>query len=91
MDDRKIVYPTPWKPTFIKGIPRDYAIFSAILIAVITGLSGKIWLLFVLGPIFWAYGFLKAKDDPEFFTVWAVRYLKMKATRGEFKGNEYLP
>jgi type IV secretory pathway VirB3-like protein len=91
MDDRKIVYPTPWKPTFIKGIPRDYAVFAAIIIAVITGIVGKIWMLFGLSPIAWAYGFLKAKEDPEFFTVWAVRWLKLKPTKGNFKGNEYLP
>ena len=91
MSNDKIIYPTPWKPTLIKGVPRDYAIFALIICAVITGLSGVIFAFFPLVAFAWVYGYLKAKEDPEFFTIYAVRFLKLKATKGDYKGREYIP
>ncbi|WP_022669451.1 VirB3 family type IV secretion system protein [Desulfospira joergensenii] len=91
MDHRRIIYPTPWKPTLIKSVPRDYAIFSVVIIAIITGIAGNIFVMFPAALIAWIYGALKAKEDPEFFTVYAVRFFKLKATKGSYKGREYTP
>jgi len=90
MEHLKPIYPTPWKPTLVKSVPRDYAIFALILVSVITGLTGRLWLIFPLFAIAWIYGALKAKEDPEFFTVYAVRWFKLKRTKGDFKGREYI-
>ncbi len=90
-EDRKIIYPTTWKPTLIKGVPRDYAIFALIVCAVFSAIIGQILIMFPLLVIAYVYGSLKAKEDPEFFTVYAVRLFKLKATKGEFKGREYVP
>ena len=90
MEHQRIIYPTTWKPTLIKGLPRDYAIFCLIVASVITGIIGKILIIFPICLVAWIYGALKAKEDPEFFTVYAVRFLKLKATKGEFKGREYI-
>ena len=89
MKDSKIIYPTAWKPTLVKGVPRDYAVFMMIIVAVIIGFIGKLWVAFPLFAIAWLYGFLKAKEDPEFFTVQAIRFLKLKSTKGKFKGRKY--
>lgn len=89
--NKKVIYPTPWKPTLIKGVPRDYAIFAVFVCAVLTPLLGSIFYIFLFVPIAWVYGYLKAKEDPEFFTVYAVRFFKLKGKKGGFKGREYIP
>ena len=87
----KIIYPTPWKPTLVKGVPRDYLLFGIFVSAIFMMLLSSFVALFTCVGLFWVYGALKAKEDPEFFTVYAVRILKLKATKGDYKGREYLP
>ena len=89
--NRKVIYPTLWKPTLIKGIPRDYLAFCLIFSFPIVIALGKILYIAPLALIIWCYGALKAKEDPEFFTVFVLKFLKIKRKIGVFKKNEYLP
>lgn len=94
-DLRAIVYPTLWQPMMIKGVPRDWGIFSLIASAfgmVIAGWLGLRWYQFYgigLAVVLIGIGWLAAKFDPEFFSITIVRS-KIGKTKGGGGGNEYL-
>ena len=85
------------------GVPWDYLLFALCASAVISPLIG-LFLKYVLGvnaggmplllfvfAIFGAYGRIRAKDDPEFFTIHLIKINKMPRTKGDYKGNVYHP
>ena len=91
-----MVYPTLWQPMMLKGVPRDWAIFShmaAAMVMTLAGWFGVRWYqlvgvgtAIVLGGIGW----LAAKFDPEFFSIFLVRLFQIGATKGSKDGNEYV-
>ncbi|MCP3940999.1 MAG: hypothetical protein GY710_05900, partial [Desulfobacteraceae bacterium] len=93
IDLKKNIYPTPWKPTLLFKIPMDYALFAFTFFAgigfLLSVLFGNLVYMFGLLLIAYIFGILKAKEDPEFFTVYLIRFRKLKTTKGEFKGHEY--
>lgn len=94
---RAIVYSGLWAPLMIRGVPRDWLIFSSIIGAIvmlIAGLIGLSWFqAYGIGTllVMAAIGFVWAKFDPEFFSI-TLGNLKIGKTKGSRKDvNEYLP
>jgi type IV secretory pathway VirB3-like protein len=93
-DLRAPVYPTLWKPLMVKGVPRDWAVFSMIVAALAMMVAGWMGLRFyqlygmAAGALLAAIGWLWAKFDPEFFSITLVRF-QIGKTKGSRGGNEY--
>lgn len=94
-DLRAVVYPTLWQPLMLKGVPRDWAIFSLLVATLAMVVAGLFAVRFyqIVGVavmlVMMAAGWLAAKFDPEFFSITLVR-IKIGATKGSRGGNEYL-
>lgn len=94
-DLRAIIYPTLWQPMMIKGVPRDWGLFSLLISALAMVLAGWFNLSWyqVYGVavmvVMTGIGWLAAKFDPEFFSITLVR-AKIGRTKGGKGGNEYL-
>lgn len=94
-DLRATVYPTLWQPMMIKGVPRDWGMFSLMASAlgmVVAGWFNLRWYQFYgigLVIVLTSVGWLAAKFDPEFFSITLVRS-KIGKTKGGKDGNEYL-
>lgn len=94
-DLRAPVYPTPWQPIMLKGVPRDWGMFALIasaLVAMLAGYAGVRWFQVVgigAGLVLWFVGWLAAKFDPEFFSITLTRLQIGKSKSGK-DGNEYL-
>jgi type IV secretory pathway TrbD component len=94
MKEEHINYPTLWKPVMLKGVPRDYLMFLILLF----GFANLASVFFSFGSVFWGigvfgigffYGILRARSDPEFFTVYLVKFFRIRKTKGGHKGNRY--
>lgn len=97
LDEHKaVIYPTMWRPPMLKGIPRDWTVFSGLVATgamVIVGWLGMRWYQFVGIGVFIAMaaaGWLAAKFDPDFFSVFLTQVFKIGRTRGRHKGNFYV-
>lgn len=94
-DLRATVYPTLWQPLMVKGVPRDWAMFSVVVAALAMVAAGWFSVRFYqfvgIGVviIMAAIGWLAAKFDPEFFSITLVR-VQIGNTKGSKDGNEYL-
>lgn len=98
-----INYTILWKPLMVLGVPTDWLILSLSLSAFLTVLfslivnsilgldSGGIFPLFLIFGAFFGYGRIRAKDDPEFLTIYLTRFKYMKKTKGPDHGNVYYP
>jgi len=98
-----INYTILWKPLAALGVPTDYLIvamsMSSILTVIFTIIvhgilgynSGGIFPYFIIFALFFFYGRVRAKDDPEFMTVYLTRFKFMKKTKGPDQGNVYYP
>jgi len=93
---RAVIYPTLWQPLMVKGVPRDWAIFSVMVSAVfmmILGWFGVRWFQIggvVVFVLMIASGWLAAKFDPEFFSIVLVRLFQIGKTKGAYHGNRYV-
>lgn len=85
------------------GVPWDYLVFCIcispllgtllnLFFAYVLGIR-SIGLLLVLGifACLVLYGKIKAKDDPEFFSIHLAKINKMPKTKGNNRGNVYHP
>lgn len=105
---RSPLYPALWTPKTVKGVPRDWALISVIFGALLLGIVGNIGALMggkgIFGPLgqkviafgsfglFWAFGWVAGKFDPEFFGVTLTRWkLGRTLTTAKGGGNEYHP
>ena len=88
IETRHINYPTLWKPISIKGVPRDYLIFLA-LFSGIFNIFGRMLPGFIVFGLGWVFGFIRAKTDPEFFTIYLVKFFRIRKTKGQYRGNRY--
>ena len=70
------------------GVPRDWLLVCVLISPPLGGLTGYILLMFPIFFLMVAFGYLKAKEDPEFFTVYII-YFKLKPTKGDYGGREY--
>ena len=95
VDLRAVVYPTLWQPLMLKGVPRDWSIFSLMVAALVMIVAGWFGVRFyqlagvAVMLVMMAAGWLAAKFDPEFFSITLVRF-KIGAAKGSRGGNEYL-
>lgn len=86
------VYPTMWQPSYVGGLPVDYAFVVLMVSAVLSALSGSVLFIFLYLFIFYVIGRLLVKIDPEFSTVFLVKYARIKRTKTQDQGgNEYHP
>jgi type IV secretory pathway VirB3-like protein len=98
-----INYTILWKPLAALGVPTDFLIVAMSLSGLMTVVftiivhgimgynSGGIFPFFAFFAALFAYGRIRAKDDPEFMTVYLTRFKYMKKTKGPDKGNVYYP
>lgn len=93
LTDERVVYPTMWRPVLTFGLPRDYMVLLTVAFGLCIGLTRTYWISFVLVGVLYVYGFLRAREDPEFFAVWVVRLRMVQNTKNNRKygGNLYVP
>lgn len=85
-----IVFETLWRPRLLKWWPRDYLFAVATVCPVAMVLSGRAWVGFSLAFIALLYGWIRAKNDPEFFSIWVQKLRLGKTKQANSKsGNEY--
>ena len=90
------IYPTLWKASTVKGVPRDYAMvmlvvcFVAGMMLVVIGIKAGFYLSMVFYGFAWLAGLYFGKKDTEFLTVYLVKTIKIGISKGDRNGNEYI-
>lgn len=101
--DERLFFISLWRPLQMLGVPEDWMMVSCgfglgtyLLVSIIgqrlleMNLLPPLWGMAV-GGVFFAYGRIRAKDDPEFLTVYLSKNRNLRKTKGEFIGNAYYP
>jgi type IV secretory pathway VirB3-like protein len=88
---RAPIYPALWQPILTAGVPRDYALVALIFSALFMALISNRIVGFGMFAVLWLVGWFFAKIDPEFFSVFLVRWFKIRKTEGSKEGNVYHP
>ncbi len=85
------VYQTLSRPQLFWGIPKDYAVILMIVTVLVWNLSFNVFIGLGTALVLWLLGAWAAKHDPGFITVYWVKWLVLKKTRGpgRYTGNLY--
>lgn len=86
-----VIYPTLARRQLFYGVPRDYAVIVVIAIVLCNLLARNIFVGVGAGAVLWGLGAWASKHDTEFVTVFIVKILKIKRTKGpgRYSGNRY--
>lgn len=85
---RSVIYPALWQPVLTKGVPRDFALATVLVAALVIIFTSSLRLGFATFVPMWILGWFLARIDPEFFSVFLTR-LRLGRTKGGEDGNIY--
>ncbi|MBI9095262.1 MAG: VirB3 family type IV secretion system protein [Sphaerochaeta sp.] len=101
--DERLFFTSLWRPLQMLGVPEDWMILTFgfglgtyVTVSVVgqrildMNLGAPLW-GFAVGGLLFFYGRIRAKDDPEFLTVYLQKNRNLRKTKGEFIGNAYYP